>query len=86
MFAAQLGGSHDAGPEVGKGGNCDGFLEEVRSHEMGHGGVKMVVRGARGFVMVTAMLTGGEPSTSPHEPPLTSTHTRTHAHAADHTG
>lgn len=63
MFAAQLGGSHDAGPVVGKGGNWDGFLEEVRSHEMEHGGVKMVVRAARGAVMVRDMLTGGEPST-----------------------
>lgn len=33
---------------------------------MGQGGVKMVVRGARGAVMVTAIVTGGEPSTSPH--------------------
>lgn len=67
-FAAQLGGSHDAGPVVGKGGNCEGFLEEVRSHEMEQGGVKMVVRGARGAVMVADMLTGaaaGNPSTSP---------------------
>lgn len=53
---------------VGKGGNCDGSLDEVKSHEMGQGGVKMVVRGARGSVMVTAILTGGEPSTTnPHE-------------------
>lgn len=73
MFAAQLGGSHDVGPVVGKGGNCDGFLDEVKSHEMGQGGVKMVVRGARGAVMVTAILTSGEPWTSPHEHQLTST-------------
>lgn len=56
MFEAQKGGSQDAGPEVGKGGNCDGFLDEVKSHETGHGGVKMVVRGARGAVMVAAIL------------------------------
>lgn len=46
---------------------------------MGQGGVKMVVRGARGAVMETAIVTGGEPWTSPHEHhSLTST--------ADHTG
>lgn len=47
---------------------------------MGQGGVKMVVRGARGAVMVTAIVTGGEPSTSPH------TSTTQLTSTADHTG
>lgn len=65
IFEAQKGGSQNAGPAVGKGGNCDGFLEEVKSQEMEQGGVKIVVRGARGAVMVAAILTGCKPWTSP---------------------
>lgn len=84
MFEAQKGGSQNAGPAVGKGGNCDGFLEEVKSQVMEQGGVKMVVRGARGAVMVAAILRGCKPSTTsgvPHTNPHEST-----TSTADHTG
>ena len=51
---------------------------------MEQGGVKMVVRGARGAVMVAAILRGCKPWTSPHKSSqvLTSTTTST----ADRTG
>lgn len=72
IFDAQNGGSQNAGPVVGKGGNCDGSLEDVKSHEVEHGGVKMVVRGARGAVMVAAMLRGCKPWADESSPVLRS--------------
>lgn len=51
-YAVQNGGSHEAGPVVGKAGNCDGTFVVVSSHEVVHGGVKTVESAASGAVRV----------------------------------
>lgn len=56
MMAVHLGGSQDEDPVVGNGGYCDGFLVEVNSHDIEHGGVKTVVRAASGAVMVADIM------------------------------
>lgn len=41
---------------MGNGGNWEGFWVSVRSHDIEHGGVNMVVRAARGAVIEADMV------------------------------
>jgi hypothetical protein len=50
MLVGQAGGSHDAGPVVGKAGYWDSNLVVVKSQLVGHGGVNTVVNAASGAV------------------------------------
>jgi hypothetical protein len=59
MLLAQDGGSHEDGPSVGNGGYCEATFVEASSHEMEHGGVKMVVSAASGGVNVSDMVICG---------------------------
>lgn len=55
MFDAQAGGSQVAEPVVANGGNWDGAFVLVKSQDIEHGGVNIVVRAARGAVMEADM-------------------------------
>lgn len=56
IFVAQAGGSQVVEPVVGNGGYWEGFLVSVRSQDIEHGGVNMVVKDARGAVIVVDMV------------------------------
>ena len=50
MLVLHEGGSHDAGPVVGKGGYWENDRVVVRSQEVGQGGVNTAVSAASGAV------------------------------------
>lgn len=51
ILLAHDGGSQEDGPSVGNGGYCEGTFVVANSHEIEHGGVKMVVSAASGNVI-----------------------------------
>lgn len=63
MLACHDGGSQEEGPLVGNGGYCDGTFVVVKSHDVAHGGVKTVVRAARGAVGVDIFVQQASAST-----------------------